>query len=105
MNKKSYDKFFMNFSNPTRMAIITELKEKPMGVNEIAEKIGVEQSNVSHQLRSLVKCSILKVKKDGKKRIFSLNKHVVNPMLKMVESHVNSSCGPCNGNCAGCIGG
>ena len=98
MKNKSYENFFANFSNHTRMQIIGALMEKPMSVSEIVAKVGEEQSNVSHHLQHLTKCKILGVKKKGKQRIYAINKKTVNPMLKLVESHTYG----CGGSCASC---
>jgi len=105
MKEKSYDRFFANFSNKTRLKILTVLMDGPLSVSDIAERVGEEQSNVSHNLEGLRKCSILNVKKDGKKRIYSLNKETVMPMLELVEKHVHGACGVCDGYCRACMGG
>ncbi|MFH1802295.1 MAG: metalloregulator ArsR/SmtB family transcription factor [archaeon] len=96
MKDKSYENFFANFSNKTRLKIITVLMDGELSVSEIVEKTGEEQSNVSHHLEGLRKCNILNVKKDGKKRIYSLNEETVNPMLELVESHVSGCCMDCS---------
>lgn len=92
MLRKSSNNFFMNFANKAKLDIIMSLKEKPMCVNEIIEKVGGEQSAVSHNLRKLEACHILNVEKKGRKRIYSLNKDTVIPMLKLVEKHVRKHC-------------
>lgn len=101
MKNNTYNNFFMNFSNRTKLAIILCLKEKPLSVNEIVERIGEEQSNTSHNLKQLTKCKILNVKQQGKKRIYSLNKKTALPLLELVEKHVGVNCA---GNCSGCLG-
>jgi ArsR family transcriptional regulator len=101
MKTKSYDSFFANFSNATKLGIMKSLMDGPLSVGELVEKIGEEQSNVSHHLQSLTKCKILTVKKNGKQRIYSLNKKTVGPMLGLVERHVDNYC---EGNCGGCSG-
>lgn len=100
MKPKSYDSFFANFSNRTKLAIVLCLRDGPRSVNEIVEEIGDEQSNVSHNLKNMAACGILKVKKDGKKRIYSLNKKTAIPILKAVEKHVGNYC---SGNCRRCF--
>ncbi|HHE36756.1 MAG TPA: ArsR family transcriptional regulator [Candidatus Woesearchaeota archaeon] len=92
MKCRSYEDFFKNFANKTKFRIIMSLKDKPMSVNELARKIGEEQSKVSHNLAKLARCSILGVKQKGKQRIYSLNKETVIPMLRMVEKHVEKHC-------------
>ena len=105
MKRNSYDNFFVNFSNGTRLAIILCLKEKPLSVSEIVEEVGGEQSNVSHHLEGLRRCKILNVKKKGKKRIYSLNKKTVIPILRLVERHVCNNCESCPLACGSNIRG
>jgi len=97
MTSKSYYNFFVNFANKTKFDIIMSLKEKSMNVSQIVEKIGAEQSAVSHNLKDLAECNIVEVKQKGKQRIYSLNKKTIIPLLKNVENHV---CKCCKLNCA-----
>ncbi len=92
MRCKSFDNFFLNFANKTKLDIILCLKEKPLSVTEIAKRIKEEQSKVSHNLRKLADCNILRVKQKGRQRIYSLNKETVLPMLRLVEKHVKNNC-------------
>jgi DNA-binding transcriptional ArsR family regulator len=92
MKSKSYNNFFMNFASGSKFDIIMALKEGPMSVSEIAEKVNGEQSAVSHNLSKLSKCHILDVKKVGKKRVYSLNMETVIPILRTVEEHVRRHC-------------
>jgi ArsR family transcriptional regulator len=95
MNPDSYDsynKFFVNFANDTKLKIILALRENPLSVSEIVKKVGEEQSKISHNLKNLLQCHILNVKKSGKERIYSLNNDTVIPMLKLVENHTKKCC-------------
>jgi DNA-binding transcriptional ArsR family regulator len=93
MNK--YYIFFGNLSNPLKMDIVTALKERSMSVMELAEKLKVEQSKLSHALSSLRHCSIVQVKQKGKQRIYQLNKKTIIPMLKIIDKHENQFCKEC----------
>ncbi len=68
------------------------LKNKPMSVTELSKAMKEEQSKISHNLPKLSKCSVLSVKQQGKKRIYSLNKETVMPMIRLVEKHVEKHC-------------
>lgn len=92
MNKYSYYRFFSNFSNRTKSDIINLLRDGPLSVNDIASKIGGEQSKVSHNLQSMRSCNILKVNTRGKQRIYSLNEETVIPIMELVERHVRKNC-------------
>jgi len=90
MNK--YYIFFGNLANPLKIGIITLLKEKDMSVSELVERLGTEQSKLSHALKSLRDCNIVLVKREGKKRIYSLNKKTILPMLEIIDRHEKEFC-------------
>jgi DNA-binding transcriptional ArsR family regulator len=92
---KSYNAFFTNFANRANLEIISLLREKPMNVTSLAEETGHEQSAVSHNLRKLCDCNILSVKRQGRERIYSLNKDTVVPLLDLVDMHVRKNCKGC----------
>jgi DNA-binding transcriptional ArsR family regulator len=94
MKCHSYNLFFETIGSKTRLRILELLQAKPMAVAEICEKIGEEQSNVSHNLKKLAECHFLDVKKQGKQRIYSLNKETIVPLLNLVAKHVTKYC--CN---------
>ncbi len=90
-----YYPFFANLANPLKINVISELKEKPRSVLELAGKLKIEQSKLSHALASLRCCSIVEVKKKGKRRVYSLNKETILPMLKILDKHENKFCKCC----------
>ena len=85
--------FFSTLANPTRLAIIERLDERPMSVTELVQALGQEQSMVSHNLRPLVRCKFVKVKREGKQRIYTLNHDTLDPILKAVGRHAERFCG------------
>lgn len=93
MNK--YYLFFGNLANPLKIEIISALKEKNMSVTELVKELNVEQSKLSHSLTSLRQCSLVEVKKSGKKRIYSLNKKTILPILKIIDKHEKKFCKKC----------
>jgi DNA-binding transcriptional ArsR family regulator len=56
----------------TRVRIVELLLENPLGVDEIAEKLGVSQYNVSKHLRILREAGLLNVQKHGRRRLYAL---------------------------------
>jgi DNA-binding transcriptional ArsR family regulator len=93
--ENKYYLFFANLANPLKVEIISALKEKDMSVLELAKKLKVEQSKLSHALTMLKHCSIVNVKQQGKKRIYSLNKETILPMLKILDKHETKYCCKC----------
>ena len=92
----AYYRFFSNLANKTRFNIVMALNtQDALSVTEIAQKIGEEQSNVSHQLKSLMNCNIITVEQDGKRRLYSLNKETILPILDIITKHVKQHCKGC----------
>lgn len=93
--ENKYYIFFGNLANPLKIAVLSELKKKPSSVLDLAEKLKVEQSKLSHALASLRHCSIVIVKQEGKKRIYELNKETILPMLEIIDKHEHKFCKEC----------
>ncbi len=92
LNHHSYNIFFINLANPLKIGIILALRKKDMNVTEIANELKVEQSKISHALKCLKDCNIVKSEKDGKGRIYSLNKDTIIPMLELIDKHAHIHC-------------
>lgn len=71
-------KFFKSISDPTRLRILLALSEQEMNVSSITQKLDMEQSAVSHQLKALRENRLVKSRKEGKSVVYSLDdQHVV----------------------------
>jgi len=88
--------FFTVISNKTRWNIIDALYVRDLSVNEISETTKIEQSKVSHALKTLYECGIVFSKRKGKQKIYTLNKKTIRPILKILETHMTSFC---DGHC------
>ncbi len=91
-------RFFSTLANPTRLAALENLMDKPMNVTQLAEALGQEQSMVSHNLRPLVQCQFVHVERKGRERIYTINHKTVDPLFKVIENHAVNYC-PSGGNC------
>jgi len=91
-NKNTYHGFFQSLATPLKSKIIAALRKKPMSVSELSQETGIEQSKLSHALSSLRFCSLVNVKETGRKRIYSLNKETLLPILKTIEKHKCKYC-------------
>lgn len=92
MKCNPYSKFFSILANPLRIDIVNILKENNSSVSEISNKLDIEQSKLSHALANLKECNIVNVSQDGKKRIYSLNKDTILPILELIDKHANQHC-------------
>ena len=85
---RAYGFFFKALANETRLAIIEELLNGDLSVSELVDRLGMEQSRVSHNLRCLAYCGFVFSRREGKKVIYTLNRETVLPLLKIAERHV-----------------
>lgn len=108
MNKQSYELFFKTLADPTRLDIINLLRQRPRSVGQISNNLDLEQSRVSHTLKTLTNYGFVDFKRKGKQRIYFLDKKTITPMLKLIDNFVEKyythlhECG-CFKKC-GCIG-
>lgn len=78
--------FFSVFSDITRIRIISALAIAEMCVNDISVLLKINQTTVSHQLKMLKQCSVVRNRRQGKVVFYSLASDCVNEvMLNGVE--------------------
>lgn len=87
MGKLEVKAFFFAIGDYSRFSILRVLAEKDLNVSGIVSATGIEQSNVSHHLSCLLNCGFVNVRKDGKERVYGLNKEV-KPMIKDIDRHI-----------------
>ncbi len=69
---------FSALSDASRVRIISALIEKEMNVSDLAEKMQMSESAVSHQLRGLRQMKIVRARKSGRQVFYTLDdKHVI----------------------------
>jgi DNA-binding transcriptional ArsR family regulator len=90
--------FFTNLANPTRLAAIEQLIQKPMSVTELAATLRQEQSMISHNIKPLLDCNILTSHREGKKHILTVNLETIAPIFEAIENHAQKFC-PTGGKC------
>jgi DNA-binding transcriptional ArsR family regulator len=73
---------------PSRLLILTRLREAPCAVTELADAIGMEQSAVSHQLRLLRNLGLVTGTRSGKSIVYSLYDDHVAMLLDQAVYHI-----------------
>ena len=73
--------FFSMFSDPTRLKIISALSMSEMCVSDIANVLKLNQTTVSHQLKTLKSLGMVKYRRDGKIIYYSLIDKLINDCL------------------------
>ena len=79
---------FKGFADPTRVHILYLLAEQELCVTDIAEKVELSQSAISHQLRLLKQMRLIKYRREGKNILYSLADDHVKTILEMGLEHV-----------------
>lgn len=79
---------FKGFADTTRVQILSLLARQELCVTEIAEKVEISQSAISHQLRLLKQMHLIKFRREGKNILYSLADDHVHTILEMGLEHV-----------------
>ena len=74
--------FFKIFADPTRIRILELLMETDRCVGEISEILGVSQSAVSHQLKTLRLYNVVSSEKNGQMVTYSLADNHIHIIIK-----------------------
>ena len=76
------------FGDATRIKILYVMFEKEVCVQDIANKINMTQSAVSHQLSILKDARLVKARKEGKIVYYSLDDEHVKKILDVGMEHI-----------------
>ncbi|MEI3267205.1 metalloregulator ArsR/SmtB family transcription factor [Frisingicoccus sp.] len=79
---------FKAFGDSTRAKIICALSQSELCVGDLAQLLEMNQSAVSHQLRLLKQARLVKTRRDGKVRYYSLADEHIQEMFKVAFEHV-----------------
>ncbi|HXF85056.1 MAG TPA: metalloregulator ArsR/SmtB family transcription factor [Anaerolineales bacterium] len=79
---------FRALSDPTRLRIISVLLEDEMSVGDIAARLKMTESAVSHQLRGLRQMKLVRSRKDGRQVYYALDDDHVAKLYRMGLDHV-----------------
>jgi DNA-binding transcriptional ArsR family regulator len=80
---------FRALSEPTRLAILQELKAGPKTVNELVDALGLSQANVSKQLSVLREVGFLAREQRGIQAFYSIGDEMVMELCRLVCDRLN----------------
>lgn len=79
-------KMFKVLSDPTRITILYLLDGGELNVGTIANRLNMEQSAVSHQLKTLKAARLVKSRREGKNVIYSqIDEHIYKVLEQVIE--------------------
>lgn len=73
--------YFQNFSDSTRIKILSCLAMSNMCVNDLSNMLGINQTTISHSLKQLKDQNLVKYTREGKILVYSLASHHVNDIM------------------------
>ena len=79
---------FSALSDPTRLRIISVLLEGEMNVGDIAAKLEMTESAVSHQLRGLRQLRLARARKNGRQVYYALDDDHIVKLYRLGLDHV-----------------
>ena len=79
---------FKVFGDDTRMKILWNLFDKELCVTDIAEKVEMSQSAISHQLRVLKEARLIRARREGKNIFYSLDDEHIKRIIEQVMIHL-----------------
>lgn len=89
----SFDHFFAILGNKQRVQILQFLNsEGPKSVSQIGNKLNIEQSAVSHDVKRLLMCHFVTVERNGKERIYTINEETIRPLFNLIQQHIETYC-------------
>jgi DNA-binding transcriptional ArsR family regulator len=80
---------FRAFSEPTRLAIIQELKSGELSVSEIVVRLTTSQANVSKQLKLLHDTGLVQRRKEGTQVLYQIADPMVLELCALVCDKLN----------------
>lgn len=79
---------FKVFSDSTRIRILVSLFDGELCVGDIADRLEMSQTAISHQLRILKQNHLIKYRRDGKSVIYSIADDHVKTIINCATEHV-----------------
>ncbi|WP_326835678.1 metalloregulator ArsR/SmtB family transcription factor [Amycolatopsis rhabdoformis] len=74
-------------ATPSRLLILSALREQPLAVGDLVAAVGMEQSAVSHQLRLLRNLGLVVGTRNGRSIVYSLHDNHVAQLLDEAVYH------------------
>jgi len=75
---------FNAIAEPQRRRILDLLRGRELAVSELASELGLPQPGVSKHLRVLREVELVRVRSDGKQRLYCLNAEALRPVQEWV---------------------
>ena len=78
---------FKLLSDPTRMKLVLALSCGEMCVCDLGAALGMTKSAISHQLKTMKQCSVVKSRREGKNGFYSLHDQHMTDIIALAACH------------------
>ncbi|MBI4978906.1 MAG: winged helix-turn-helix transcriptional regulator [Spirochaetes bacterium] len=85
--------FFKTLGDPTRIKIINALLHEELCVCDIAAVLNMNQTTISHQLKTLKAADMVKYRKEGKIVYYSLDDEHITEIYQLGMVHIKEESG------------
>lgn len=82
--------YFQNFSDQTRIKILSALAISDLCVNDLSKILDINQTTISHQLKTLKDQDMVDYKRDGKILVYKLKSSSINEMMMYAVKELHS---------------
>lgn len=79
---------FKALSDPTRVRLLSVLLQEELCVSELAERLGLSPSAVSHQLRGLRQMRLVRLRRAGHRIFYALDDEHISDLFQRGLEHV-----------------
>jgi ArsR family transcriptional regulator, lead/cadmium/zinc/bismuth-responsive transcriptional repressor len=79
---------FRVLGDPTRVRILDVLGDGELCVSDLAGRVGISESAVSHQLRLLRTMRLVRVRRDGRLAFYAVDDDHILELLSQARTHV-----------------
>jgi ArsR family transcriptional regulator, lead/cadmium/zinc/bismuth-responsive transcriptional repressor len=79
---------FAAIGDPTRLKIVAALSQNELCVCDIAASLGISQSAISHQLRTLRELGLVRARRDGRLSYYALDDEHVSTLYSQALDHI-----------------
>jgi ArsR family transcriptional regulator, lead/cadmium/zinc/bismuth-responsive transcriptional repressor len=85
---RSVAETFRMLGDPTRVKILDALDGGELCVNDLAARVGMSESAVSHQLRLLRTMRLVRARREGRLAFYAVDDHHILELLNQARTHV-----------------
>lgn len=82
-------RFFKVFGDDTRVRLLFAIKDKELCVHDLSKILGMQQSAVSHQLKTLRHYNLVRTRREGQKTFYALDDIHIFDILNEGLEHIS----------------